>query len=82
MQKNHFLSTQYTYCNFILGELSQSLIYSRLQNRLNPVPESLNSPDIAPPTSNDGMARPPRDDALRFYNRDIRVRLDQHFYDI
>ena len=48
-------------------------MYSRLQNRLNPVPESLNSPDIAPPASNDGMARPPRDDPLRVYNRDIRV---------
>ena len=56
-----------------LGELSQSLMYSRLQNRLNPVPESLNSPDIAPPASNDGMIRPPRDDPLRVYNRDIRV---------
>ena len=49
-------------------------MYSRLQNRLNPVPESLNSPDIAPPASNDGMIRPPRDDPLRMYNRDIRVR--------
>ena len=48
-------------------------MYSRLQNRLNPVPESLNSPDIAPPASNDGMVRPPRDDPLRVYNRDIRV---------
>ena len=60
-----------------LGELSQSLMYSRLQNRLNPVPESLNSPDIAPPTANDGMSRPPRDDPLRRhnvdYNRDIKV---------
>jgi len=27
-----------------LGELNQSLMYSRLQSRLNPVPESLNSP--------------------------------------
>ena len=58
---------------FSIGELSQSLMYSRLQNRLNPVPESLNSPDIAPPASNDGMVRPPRDDPLRVYNRDIRV---------
>ena len=58
---------------FCVGELSQSLMYSRLQNRLNPVPESLNSPDIAPPASNDGMTRPPRDDPLRVYNRDIRV---------
>jgi hypothetical protein len=33
------------------GELNQSLLYSRLQTRLNPVPESLNSPDIAPPSS-------------------------------
>ena len=48
-------------------------MYSRLQNRLNPVPESLNSPDIAPPASHDGMTRPPRDDPLRVYNRDIRV---------
>ena len=48
-------------------------MYSRLQNRLNPVPESLNSPDIAPPASNGGMVRPPRDDPLRVYNRDIRV---------
>ena len=48
-------------------------MYSRLQNRLNPVPESLNSPDIPPPASNDGMTRPPRDDPLRVYNRDIRV---------
>ena len=57
-----------------LGELSQSLMYSRLQNRLNPVPESLNSPDIPPPTTNDGLSRPPRDDPLRFYSRDMRVR--------
>ena len=51
-------------------------MYSRLQNRLNPVPESLNSPDIAPPASNDGMVRPPRDDPLRVYNRDIRVSIN------
>ena len=57
-------------------------MYSRLQNRLNPVPESLNSPDIPPPTSNDGMTRPPRDDPLRVYNRDynrdIRVSCSFH----
>ena len=50
-------------------------MYSRLQNRLNPVAESLDSPDIAPPTANGEMSRPPRDDPLRVYNRDIKVSL-------
>ena len=45
------------------------MMASRLQMRLNPVPESLNSPDIPPPSSN-SLSRPPRDDPLRVYNRD------------
>jgi hypothetical protein len=54
---------------FIAGELSQSLMYSRLQSRLNPVPESLNSPDLAPPGSASGLGRPPaKDDAIRGEN--------------
>ena len=56
---------------FASGELSQSLMYSRLQTRLNPVPESLNSPDIAPPSSSSlGRAR---DDPVRVYNRDLAI---------
>ena len=54
-------------------------MYSRLQTRLNPVPESLNSPDIAPQASGDGLSKPPRDDPLRVYNRDIRVNLEVLF---
>ena len=47
----------------------QSLMYTRLQTRLNPVPESLNSPDMHPPTN---LGRPPpKDDPIRFYNRDL-----------
>ena len=53
------------------GELtSQSMMYHRLQTRLNPVPESLNSPDMAP--ANLGRP-PPKDDPIRFYNRDLAI---------
>jgi hypothetical protein len=46
-------------------------MYNRLQTRLNPVPESLNSPDIAPPSSSSlGRAR---DDPVRVYNRDLAI---------
>lgn len=56
------------------NEVSQSLMYSRLQTRLNPVPESLNSPDLAPPGSASGLGRPPaKDDPIRVYNRDLAV---------
>ena len=58
-------------CTFLFSaELSQSMMSSRLQMRLNPVPESLNSPDI-PPAG--GMTqRPARDDPLRVYKRDYK----------
>ena len=46
-------------------------MYNRLQTRLNPVPESLNSPDIAPPSSS-GLGRA-RDDPVRVYNRDLAI---------
>ena len=46
-------------------------MYSRLQTRLNPVPESLNSPDIAPPSSA-GLIRA-RDDPVRVYNRELAI---------
>ena len=56
------------------GELSGSLMYTRLQTRLNPVPESLNSPDLAPPGSASGIGRPPaKDDPIRVYNRELAV---------
>ena len=45
-------------------------MYTRLQTRLNPVPESLNSPDMAP--TNLGRP-PPKDDPIRFYNRDLAI---------
>merc|ERR1719412_514019 len=52
------------------GELSGSLMYTRLQTRLNPVPESLNSPDLAPAS----LGRPPpKDDPIRVYNRDLAI---------
>ena len=58
----------------ILGELSGSLMYTRLQTRLNPVPESLNSPDSAAPGSASGIGRPPaKDDPIRVYNRELAV---------
>lgn len=47
--------------------MSQSKMYSRLQTRLNPVPESLNSPDIPVPSLS--QVRPQRDDPM-LYNRD------------
>ena len=57
-----------------LGELSGSLMYTRLQTRLNPVPESLNSPDSAAPGSASGIGRPPaKDDPIRVYNRELAV---------
>ena len=46
-------------------------MYSRLQTRLNPVPESLNSPDIAPPSSANLIRA--RDDPVRVYNRELAV---------
>merc|ERR1719412_2868595 len=56
------------------GELSGSLMYTRLQTRLNPVPESLNSPDSAAPGSASGIGRPPaKDDPIRVYNRELAV---------
>ena len=46
-------------------------MYSRLQSRLNPVPESLNSPDTMAPIA---LGRPPaKDDPIRVYNRDLAV---------
>ena len=49
-------------------------MYTRLQTRLNPVPESLNSPDLAPPGSASGIGRPPaKDDPIRVYNRELAV---------
>ena len=46
-------------------------MYSRLQSRLNPVPESLNSPDTMAPVA---LGRPPaKDDPIRVYNRDLAV---------
>ena len=57
----------------IPGELAsgQSMMYSRLQSRLNPVPESLNSPDTMAPIA---LGRPPaKDDPIRVYNRDLAV---------
>ena len=60
--------------SFFTGELSGSLMYTRLQTRLNPVPESLNSPDMAPPGSASGLGRPPaKDDPIRVYNRELAV---------
>ena len=57
---------------FFAGELAgQSLMYTRLQTRLNPVPESLNSPDMAPLNM---TGRPPaKDDPIRVYNRDLAI---------
>lgn len=50
-------------------ELSQSKsMYNRLQTRLNPVPESLNSPDVPLPAEH-SFNKPRRDDP-RLYNRD------------
>ncbi len=50
------------------------MIYSRLQSRLNPVPESLNSPDMAPPGAASGLGKPPaKDDPIRVYNRDLAI---------
>ena len=49
-------------------------MYTRLQTRLNPVPESLNSPDSAAPGSASGIGRPPaKDDPIRVYNRELAV---------
>lgn len=48
------------------GELGQSKLYHRLQNRLNPVPESLNSPDVPVP-----KRKNQRDDPMMLYNRDF-----------
>lgn len=60
------------HCVFIIGELTgQSLMYTRLQSRLNTVPESLNSPDMAP--VNLGQRPPAKDDPIRVYNRDLAI---------
>ncbi|TRY76503.1 hypothetical protein TCAL_15981, partial [Tigriopus californicus] len=48
------------------NELGQAKLYHRLQNRLNPVPESLNSPDVPVP-----KRKNQRDDPMMLYNRDF-----------
>ena len=64
-----------SFSSFFLGELSGSLMYTRMQTRLNPVPESLNSPDCAPGgMTASGLGRPPaKDDPIRVYNRELAV---------
>ena len=69
----YFYTTSFFFFQ-LLGELSGSLMYTRLQTRLNPVPESLNSPDSAAPGSASGIGRPPaKDDPIRVYNRELAV---------
>ncbi len=52
---------------FCPGELSQSKLLQHGRGRLNPVPESLNSPDVPVPRLNNG--RPRKDDPALLYSR-------------